>query len=617
MTNSRSLTIDEIALLQQNGCWAEDWGNISVAEDFDAQYVSRVAFYGKVQLGVFDETLEIDEGFHRHSGIFGATLRDVEVGDNCLIENVGCYISRYTIGDECFISNVGIIATNEGATFGEGNTISVMNEAGEGNIILYDRLSSQSAALMVRSSLEKNNSLVGKKLFSNETNKFASLEGSIGYRVKIVNTKEIVNTIVSDECEINGASRIADCTLSGTPEASIYIGNDVIIENSIVQAGASIVGGAKVDNCLVGEACHVGKGFSAESSVFFANSYMDNGEACASFCGPFSVSHHKSTLIIGAMVSFYNAGSTTNFSNHAYKLGPIHYGTLERGTKTASGAHTLLPAQIGAFSMVMGKIVSHPDTRRLPFSYVIANGSITNLVPGRNLATVGTYRDTRKWRKRDLRPLNGRISLINFDWLNPVVIDECIGGIKMLESLRSEQGENSSFYNFEGLSIKGSSLQKGIKFYEMAIKMFVGQMMERRCKRADGSMITSNLLPASSVGSGAWLDLGGMLAPTSEIEQLEADIADGIIMSIEEMERQLADIHAHYNEYAWAKAYRIALDYYRLDTIAQEDIAQIEADYQAALNEWKMLVKRDAEREFLLGDVSEKTLNDFIEKVKG
>lgn len=605
MQNSRSLTVDEIALLEQNDCWAEDWGNISVAEDFDAQYVRRVAFYGEVQLGVFDKFVEIDDGFHRHSGIYGATLRDVTIGENCLIENVGNYISRYAIGDECYISNVGVIATNEGATFGEGNVISVMNEAGEGNIILYDKLSSQAAYLMVRASLEKKNSLTRKNIFSNERVKNPSLEGYIGYGVKIVNTKEIINTNVSDECEINGAARIVDSTLIGVPEASIYIGSNVILENSIVQAGASVVDGAQVDNCLVGEACHVGKGFSAESSVFFANSYMDNGEACASFCGPFSVSHHKSTLLIGGTFSFYNAGSATNFSNHAYKLGPIHYGTLERGSKTASGAHLLMPAKIGAFSMVMGKVGSHPDTRCLPFSYIIANGDTATIVPARNLATVGTYRDTRKWHKRDLRPVEGRLSLINFDWLNPMVIDECIAGIRMLESLRSEQGENVSKYNFEGLTIKASSLTKGLKLYKMAITLFVGRTMAQR----------ATTLPSSSIGSGAWIDVGGMLSPASEIDQLEEDIRDGIVASVDEMEQRLADIHSHYDEYAWAKAYRIALDYYHLDTISDDDVARIAADYEAALSEWKSLVRNDAEREFRLGDVSETTLNDFLESL--
>ena len=116
----------------------------------------------------------------------------------------------------------------------------------------------------------------------------------------------------------------------------MFIGHDVICENSIVQPGASVVEGAKLSNCLVGEACHIGRGFSAESSLFFANSHMDNGEACAAVCGPFSASHHKASLLIGVEMSFYNAGSATNFSNHAYKMGPIHQGNLMRGAKTAS-----------------------------------------------------------------------------------------------------------------------------------------------------------------------------------------------------------------------------------------------------------------------------------------
>jgi hypothetical protein len=68
-----------------------------------------------------------------------------------------------------------------------------------------------------------------------------------------------------------------------------------------------------MQDCYVGEACQLSNGFTAASSVFFANSYMSNGEACAAFCGPFTASHHKSSLLIGGQFSFYNAGSATNF----------------------------------------------------------------------------------------------------------------------------------------------------------------------------------------------------------------------------------------------------------------------------------------------------------------
>ena len=98
------------------------------------------------------------------------------------------------------------------------------------------------------------------------------------------------------------------------------------------------------------------------------------------FAGPYTVTHHKSTLLIAGMFSFMNAGSGSNQSNHMYKLGPIHQGTLERGAKTTSDSYILWPARVGAFSLVMGRHVNHSDTSNLPFSYLIEQNNTTYLV---------------------------------------------------------------------------------------------------------------------------------------------------------------------------------------------------------------------------------------------
>ena len=63
---------------------------------------------------------------------------------------------------------------------------------------------------------------------------------------------------------------------------------------------------------------------------------------------------HKSSLLIAGMFSFLNAGSGSNQSNHMYKLGPIHQGVVERGSKTTSDSYILWPAKVGAFSLIMG-----------------------------------------------------------------------------------------------------------------------------------------------------------------------------------------------------------------------------------------------------------------------
>ena len=297
MEKYRSLTIEEIKTLEKRGCKAEDWSAVSVANDFKAETVRNVSFYGEVTLGVFEKKMEVSKGFFKTCGIKNATLRNVEIGDNCLIENIGNYINNYIIGEECYISNVNTMETTDGATFGQGNMISVLNEAGDGNVMLFDGLTSQLAALMVNHHKDKELITAMKALIRKEIMESIPDRGTIGFGVKIVNTSEITNTNINDDCEVIGACRLSDCSIKSIPEASVYIGSGVICENSIIFDGSSILNSVKLENCFVGEACHITNGFTAESSIFFANSYMANGEACAAFCGPFSASHHKACFL--------------------------------------------------------------------------------------------------------------------------------------------------------------------------------------------------------------------------------------------------------------------------------------------------------------------------------
>ena len=541
----------------------------------------------------------------KRSGIYNATLRNVTVGDNCLVENVGNYINNYVIGDDCYISNVCTMETTEGATFGEGNNISVLNEVGDGNVVSFHGLTSQIAALMVKHAGNAAFRTAMKRLVAEDIQRTVPETGTIGNGVKIINTKEITNTVIYDFCEINGAARISDCTIMSSPEASVFIGTGVICENSIIAHGSSIINSVKMQDCFVGEACKLSNGFTASQSVFFANSYMSNGEACAAFCGPFSASHHKSSLLIGGMFSFYNAGSATNFSNHAYKMGPMHYGTMERGAKTASGAYLLMPAHIGTFSVCFGKLMYHPDTRSLPFAYLIAYGDIMYLVPGRNLTTVGLYRDIRKWPKRDMRSKNSRKSIVNFDWLSPFSVGEILEGKQILERLREASGDNVSTYNYHEYVIKASSLRKGIKYYDIALRIYMGAVLKRHALEE----------PQTRVGTGKWNDLSGLLLPDSEEQQIVSDIADGTIESVDEITDRFKRINDNYAEYRWAWSYSMILNYYGLKTITPEDAERIHDDYVTARRAWIAEIRKDAEKEFQLGDVEESVLENFISQL--
>ena len=602
MYDYRLLSDEEIGILEENGCTAEDWTSLNVDYDFNPAFIRNVRFYGTVNLGVFEKNIEVTNGFMKHSGISNATLRNVTIGDNCLIENVGCYINNYVIGDECCICNVATMETTAEATFGEGNTISVLNEAGNGNVVLFRGLTANIAALMVAHPDDKDLSAALKTMARNDISQRLADRGTIGNRVRITNTTEITNTNIDDNCEVNGACRLSDCTLAAAPDDSVYIGSGVICENSIIADGSSVLNSAKVFNCYVGEACQITNGFTAESSLFFANTYMANGEACAAFCGPFSASHHKSSLLIGCMTSFYNAGSCTNFSNHAYKMGPVHYGTLERGSKTASGSHTLLPATIGAFSMCMGKISGHPDTRRLPFSYIIGTGRDTVLVPGKNIATVGLYRDISKWPRRDVRMESAKNTLINYDWLSPFTINEIMEGREELGRLLRIQGEDAAVYEYEGCKISGKSLRRGLRLYDMAVELFIGEVfmshdLDDRC---------------AASGAGGWSDLSGLLLPSSEVERVIEKIKLGIISTVNDLTEVFVAYNDMYGEYLWTFTVSLIKYYLGKDELTEEDFELMREHGKAAREAWLDEIRRDAEKEFSMGDVDRATLDKFL-----
>ena len=607
MNDYRPLTSEEIEVLKSNDCWAEDWTSINVSEDFKPNFMHRVMLYGEVNIGAFNKNVEVSQGFVKHSGINNATLRNVTIGDDCLIENVGNFINNYNIGDDCYISNISTMETTEGATYGEGNLVSVLNEVGEGNVILFSDLNSQLAAFMVKHFSDKELKEKIRQLIKTDIDNKMPERGQIGNNVKIVNTKEITNCVIYDLCEVNGASRLSDCTLLGSVHGNVYVGTGVIIENSIIAEGSSVINSVKIQDCFVGEACQLSNGFTASASVFFANSYMSNGEACAAFCGPFTASHHKSSLLIGGMFSFYNAGSATNFSNHAYKMGPMHWGILERGSKTASGAYLLMPATLGSFSVCFGKLMHHPNTRNLPFAYLIADGDKMFLIPGRNITTVGLYRDIKKWPKRDLRAPENRKSIVNFDWLSPFSVGEILKGKKILENLREVTGDNVSQYLYHEYIIPATSLHKGIKYYDIALRIYMGAVLKRVLKR-DPSITP----PTTEIGTSDWDDLSGLLLPVSEEDRIIADLKDGTIETIQELISRFEEIDANYREYQWAWTYKMICDYYYISEITLEDANRIHEDYIKARRSWIAEIKKDAEKEYAMGDVEEEVFRNFV-----
>ncbi len=627
MNDYRPLSSEEIEALKKNGCWAEDWTSINVSEDFEPECLSQVRMYGEVNIGSQCGELEITDDFYCPCGIHNATLRNVTIGDLCLVENVGVYIANYVIGDCCHIANIGKMEWNHGEGCGEGNLISVLNEAGRGNVTLFCELTSQLAAFMVKNGRDHELKRKLEHLIEENIEKRENVDmnheyewGIIGDGVTITNTKEITNCAIYNECVVKNATALRYCTL-GSIYGEVYICDDVCLDNCIIDQNASISSGARLSDCFVGEACKISNGFTATSSLFFANSEMQCGEACAAFCGPFSASHHKSSLLIGGMFSFYNAGSSTNFSNHAYKMGPIHWGELDRGSKTASGSYLFLPAHIGVYSVVLGKVMQHLHTTSMPFSYIFGEGRNTTIIPGRNFASYGFYRDIHKWPERDMRPSDHRQSIINHEWLSPYSIQNVIEGKKILEEMRRQEeerphteGEEPKDYAWQGCKIPGKALEDGIRYYDALIRMFLAKSLEDGKQYAACSEDRKPFVECAD-GDG-WSDLGGLLMPRSIEQDLANSIKKGELPDIESINDQMERIHEAYNDFAYDYAYKLILDRYGTEEITDEMAGEIARQGQEARDFWYDCLEQDLMKEGRMNDVEEGTFKKHLGKLK-
>ena len=628
MSAYRQLTEKEIATLTVYGCTAESWEKVKVAEEFSASFVTNVHFSGEIELGTFNKVFELAGGLKKHSGLNNCCLHNCTVGNDVFIDKIDNYIANYKIDDNSYIENVNLILVDGVTAFGNGVKVPVMNEGGGREIPIFDWLSAPLAYILTlyrhRPKLIQNL----QQLIDEYANSQKSNKGYIAKNVRIVNCGTIKNVKIGDYAVIEGASLLENGTVNSNQSAPVAIGSGVKCNDFILSSGVSVTDSTLISRCFIGQGCIMGKHYSALDSLFFSNCQGMHGEATAIFAGPYTVSHHKSTLLIAGMFSFLNAGSGSNQSNHMYKLGPIHQGICERGSKTTSDSYLLWPAKIGAFTLVMGRHYKHSDTSDLPFSYLIENATDSYLVPGVNLRSVGTIRDAQKWPKRDNRKDSRKLDPINFNLLSPYTIQKMIKGVEILRNIQQTSGETTGIYTYQNCNIKNSSLKKGIEFYNIAINKFLGNSLISRLKDNSYSNIEeiiATLQPDTDKGSGEWIDLSGLIAPKNVIDTLLCEIEDNK-HNLDQIQHEFEDMHKNYYQYEWTWALSKLLIHWnkKLTEVSYDDIFSMIELWKESVVKLDKLIYSDAKKEFDLNsktgfgvDGNEEQKHQDFESVRG
>ncbi len=542
MANYRSLTAAEIAALQASGSFSSDWSLIEVSDDFCTSQIQQSRLSGHVI---------------------------VESGARV----VASHVNNYHLGEGSLVDSVTRMECRKNSSFGNGVEVATINENGGRAVKIYDSMTAQCGYIMA---IYRHREALISAMNSMVEGYAASKESDMGYLGKgssVANTKIIREVRIMDSVCVDGASIIENATLCG----GVKVGVDVKAYDFIAAEDAKIDNGAIIERCFVGECVIVSNGFTAIDSLIFASSHFENGEAASIFAGPYTVSHHKSSLLIAGIFSFFNAGSGSNQSNHLFKCGAVHQSAHLRGCKFSSSAYVMSPAQEGAFTTILGRHSTHHDTTNFPLSYLAERHGQSLLIPAMNLANYGTVRDLDKWVKRDKRKV--KRDIVNLEEHNPYICQYIIKAIETLSALRT-QSPYAEEYNYNSVTITRKALARALKLYNMALDVALWSMLDKGASHDAESQ------------SSHWLDLSGQYISKESLEKILRGVESGNIFALGVIDDELQKFNAEYYNHACAWAYS-ALAHKLNHAPTQSDFEELKVRAQEAYNNLKELAEID------------------------
>ena len=596
---------EQIQQLANQGCSASDWSTVAVHPQCNLARLHRVRFHGTVTIGANDGSVDVD-GLDLPCGLYDVTIADCQIGDWVRIATIGSLISNIVVGDNVLIQNTASMVADQDAAFGNGVELDVVNEGGGRGTKILNDLTAQTAYLQAMLRFDAGFTKRFQELVDEHVKAKKSPKGRVEQGARILHCGTIRNVHIGASAVVRGVQVLEDGTILSCAEHPTIVGEGVSAHHFVIAEGANVKGGVMLDKVFVGQGTKLGKQFSAENSLFFANCEGFHGEAVSLFAGPYTVTHHKSTLLIAGIFSFYNAGSGTNQSNHMYKLGPVHQGVFERGCKTGSFSYVLLECHIGAFSVVIGKHFTNINTPNLPFSYLNEEGGVSKLTPAMNLLSVGTVRDGEKWPKRDNRKAPNKRDLIIFDVFTPYTVEKMRRGRDELFRLAETVSREKEFVVYGGVQISRLLLKKGAKYYSQAIiRYLVGKVWEKLAAAlAQGKSWKESVdglrAPATLVSPLEWTDIAGLIAPRERVIRLAEKVRDGGIKKYEAVIGELADIHRSYKADEWhyvLTAFAADFGIAPFD-LTKEKMKDILAQWKQASGSMLASVLEDSKREF-------------------
>ena len=443
----RSLTSTELEALVRNRNTSDNWNNVLVADNFNADLVRNCTFFGLVRIGNLEPLYLEFHSIRFRVGLYNSTIISCDLGHNVVIENVN-YLSHYIIGSEVVIVNVNEMVNTNYSKFGNGILkdgeeelgriwLELCNENGGRSVLPFSGMLPGDAYLWTR--YRDDNALQQKfKEFTEQQLKTTrGYYGKVGDRTVIKNCKMIKDAWIGSDAYLKGANKIKNITINSDAERKSQIGEGCELVNGIMGYGCKVFYGAKAVRFVMGSQSQLKYGARLINSYLGDNATISCCEVLNSLIFPSHEQHHNNSFLCAALImgqSNLAAGATIG-SNHNSRAADGEM-IANRGFWPGLCVSLKHNSYFASFSIIAKGDYNYELNIKLPFSLISQSDT------GNELTIMPAYwfmynmyalaRNAAKYAERDKRIK--KIQLLEFDYLAPDTANEIHQALILLET---------------------------------------------------------------------------------------------------------------------------------------------------------------------------------------
>lgn len=644
----RTLTSYEIEVLVRNRNTSDDWSQLLVSNSFNPELVKNCKFYGLVRIGKLEPYYLEFSDFKAPVGIYNSTIISCDFGDNVMIDNVN-HLSHYIIGNEVIIVNVNELVTTNHAKFGNGIVkegedesirvqLEVCNENGGRSITPFNGMLPGDAYLW---SKYRDDKALLEKFIAFTEQKFTRKRGyygKIGDRTVLKNTAIIKDVWIGSDAYIKGANKLKNLTINSSSDAKTQIGEGCELVNGIIGLGCRIFYGVKAVRFIMASHSQLKYGARLINSYLGNNATISCCEVLNSLIFPAHEQHHNNSFLCAALVmgqSNIAAGATIG-SNHNSRSPD---GEIIAGRGFWPGLCVSLKHNSKFASYTILSKGDYPAELNIPIPFCLVSNDVSKdqlvIMPGYwfmyNMYALA--RNSWKYVDRDRR--TDKTQFIEYNYLAPDTINEMFTALHLFKHSAGKayllnEKRNSKPTDEECLSTGSILLQSQktvledveititgfentkrkvvltkvlqcFRLYEELIIFYGVTTLLEFIKENNFSSLHEaiNALPGK-INRMEWVNIGGQLIPTEEVEKLRADIKSGKIKNWD-------DVHYFYqtqgNKYKTKKLQHALAS---LTEITGVNIKKITA---SQFNAW--LTKAIATKEWMAKGIYDSRAKDY------